>query len=150
MKKKNLSAKPRMIACNPNRSSSRNKTYCEVQASHPWLSNKFLILMEDLSSSISLHRLLVLASPAIVFPHNVAPTNLFKGRREWSGMKEKNLSAKPRMIACNPIIDHIQGAAAGKSYLATGHGSYSHGRPLFRSFSISNPCTDELGEEDKV
>ncbi|KAK8587728.1 hypothetical protein V6N12_022209 [Hibiscus sabdariffa] len=64
-------------------------------------------------------------------------------------MKEKNLSAKPRMIACNPIIDHIQGAAAGKSYLATGHGSYSHGRPLFRSFSISNPCTDELGEEDK-
>ncbi|KAK8587729.1 hypothetical protein V6N12_022210 [Hibiscus sabdariffa] len=53
MKKKNLSAKPRMIACNPNRSSSRNKTYCEVQASHPWLSNKFLILMEDLSSSIS-------------------------------------------------------------------------------------------------
>ncbi|TYH24512.1 hypothetical protein ES288_A03G098100v1 [Gossypium darwinii] len=61
------------------------ETSCELQASHPWLPNKILIFMEDLSS-ISL-------IPCIPYIYIPKCTYIDKGRKTRTSMKEKNLSS---------------------------------------------------------
>ncbi|KAK9040341.1 hypothetical protein V6N11_015509 [Hibiscus sabdariffa] len=171
MKEKNMSAKPRMIACNPNRS-------CSSPLSSPLERNVMLLGLlqhdpemqppsldqkpiDSRPKSDEMHldplckKIDFIACTAFVHhiachyvPHNVDPTNLFKGRREWSIMKEKNMSAKPRMIACNP--NRMFKVQASHPWLPDTvlilMEDLSSDLPRFR---IHHSCIDELGKEEK-
>ncbi|XWS40536.1 hypothetical protein CRYUN_Cryun17cG0003600 [Craigia yunnanensis] len=88
-----------MIAWNPKKASRKNynlgETSYEVQASHPWLPNKTLIFMEDLSSSYACSIVIPNISliPFAPYLQLLAYPYVEKGRKTRPSMKEKSLSS---------------------------------------------------------